>query len=79
MEEQPNLHFFASSIGEWRTTNPERDLRDLFRAMDRGGLAYNLFVVPLPWDSAYDISDFAPQAPGALWLGYFEPKKKGAA
>ena len=73
--DQPNNHFFASSVATWMITTPERDLRDVLKAMDREGFAYNLFVVPVPHDADYEIKMFTPQVEGAQWVGFFEPKK----
>ena len=76
--EQPTgCHFYASSIGEWRTTTPERDLKQLLKAMDAGGLKYALWLVPAPHDTPYAIKGFAPQFPGAIWCGDFDAKRKG--
>lgn len=72
----PNLHFFASSVATWATTNDKRDLRELLRMMDKEGFAYNLFSVPGPHTQDYEIRMYHPQVYGAVWLGFFEPKKR---
>jgi hypothetical protein len=71
-----NLHFYASSVAQWATTNEKRDLRQLIKLMDRDGYPYNLFLVPLPHDANYDIRRYQPQVEGTQWLGYFEVKEK---
>ncbi len=78
MSETTNQHhFYASSVAQWATTTPERDLRDLMRLMERDGYGYNLFLVPLPYDADYGINFFQPQVEGTKWLGFFDVKKKG--
>lgn len=71
-----DLHFYASSVAQWATTNEKRDLRQLIKLMDKDGYPYNLFLVPLPHDANYDIRRYQPQVEGAQWLGYFEVKEK---
>jgi hypothetical protein len=69
------FHFFAASVAQWATTNEERDLRQLLKLMDKDGYSYNLFLVPVPHDTDYDINWFQPQVEGTQWLGFFETKK----
>jgi len=61
-------HFFASSIANWRTGT---DLDDLIKTMKKDGYQFNLFYVPVPKDAEYDIKMYAPQVPGAVWLGAY--------
>ena len=75
-ETQARQHFFAASVGAWATTTPERDLRQLLRLMEKDGLGFNLFLVPLPHDADYQISFYQPQVEGAQWLGYFDVKEQ---
>jgi hypothetical protein len=75
----PSNHFFASSASRWMTTSPDRDLRDLIKAMDREGLPYNLFLVQLPHDAKYSIRQYAPDVPEATWVGLFEPRGRRSA
>lgn len=70
-------HFYASSIAEWVTTTPERDLKALMKVMDAGGYVYALWLVPKPYDAAYDIKNHEPQVPGSVWLGHYMGKRKG--
>ena len=70
-----STHFYASSVAAWVTTTPERDLRQLIKHMERDGFSYNLFLVPLPHDTDYEIKMYQPQVEGTQWLGYFETKK----
>ena len=67
-----DTHFYAASVADWVTTNPTRDLRALIKMMEKFGYSYNLFLVPVPHDTNYDIRMFAPQVEGAQWLGYYE-------
>jgi hypothetical protein len=76
MYDKPQLHFFASSIATWATTTDTRDLRALLKLMDGDGYPYNLFLVPVPHDTHYDIRRYAPQVEGAQWVGYFETKNR---
>lgn len=61
-------HFYASSIGEWRT-GP--DLEKLVASMKRSGLPFNLFYVPGPEDSEYKIKCYAPDVVGAKLIGVY--------
>ena len=70
-----NAHFYAASVALWATTNETRNLRDLFRLMDKEGFGYNLFLVPVAHDTDYEIKMYQPQVEGTQWLGYFEPLK----
>lgn len=61
-------HFFASSLGEWRTGD---NLEDLIAAMKKGGMDFNLYCVPVPKDAEYKISNYAPVVEGTVFLGYW--------
>ncbi len=77
-QQQPHpdtFHFYASSVAQWATTTPNRDLRQLLKLMDKDGYSYNLFLVPVPHDTDYEIRWFQPQVEGAQWIGHFVPKK----
>ena len=69
-------HFFASSVATWVATTPERTLGDLIKHMEKEGYPFNLFYVPQPWDSNYEIKMYQPQVEGTQWLGYFEGESK---
>lgn len=69
-------HFYASSVAQWATTTDERDLRQLLKLMDKDGYSYNLFLVPVPHDTPYDINMYQPQVEGTQWLGFFEVNKQ---
>ena len=72
-------HFFAASVSQWATTNDTRDLPALLGLMNEDGYTYNLFSVPVPHTTDYDINMFQPQVEGTEWLGTFTvPKKKGS-
>lgn len=76
-DKQPNNHFFASSVATWMTTSPKRSLKQLLAAMDKEGYAYNLWLVPGPYDADYEIAFYQPQVEGAVWCGFIEPKRRG--
>jgi hypothetical protein len=44
--------------------------------MDKEGYTYNLFLVPLPHTTPYEINFYQPQVEGTQWLGTFEKKGK---
>jgi hypothetical protein len=72
-----NKHFFAASVAQWATTTETRDLPALLDLMNKGGHSYNLFSVPVPHTTEYEINMFQPQVAGTEWLGTFTvPKKK---
>lgn len=72
MKDTNQFHFFAASATTWATTNDERDLRALLRLMDEDGHSYNLFLVPVPHDTDYEINWYQPQVEGCKWLGMYE-------
>ena len=73
---QPHdLHFFAASAFDWAQTTPTRDLREVMHIMEKYGNSYNLYLVPVPHDTPYDINMYQPQVEGTQWLGFFEVKK----
>jgi hypothetical protein len=74
-ETQAKQHFFAASVYDWAMTTPERDLPALMELMEKNGHGYNLFLVPVPHDTHYDINFFQPQVEGTQWLGFFDVKK----
>lgn len=71
-----HLHFYASSVCTWITTNGKRDLRQLLKHMDKEGNPYSLYLVPVPHDEPYEIKMYQPQVEGTQWVGFFEPKTK---
>ena len=51
---QPTTHhLFASNFESWRATTPNRTLPELIKHMESDGYPYNLFLVPVPWDTEY--------------------------
>jgi len=68
-----NTHYYASSVATWMTTTDKRTLPELITAMTKEKLGFNLFLVPVSWDTTYQIKGYQPQVEGAQWLGYFEP------
>jgi hypothetical protein len=71
-------HFYASSVAQWATTTETRDLPALLDLMNKGRHSYNLFSVPVPHTTEYEINMFQPQVPGTEWLGTFTVPKKGS-
>lgn len=69
-----NLHFYASNYATWATTTPQRDLSDLLKFMDSQKETYSLYLVPVPWDTPYKISRYAPQIDGAKEVAFIEFK-----
>lgn len=58
-------HYYASTICTWVTGTEKKDCLDrLFKNAGRG-MAYALWRVPGPADSAYEIKFYAPQIDGA--------------
>jgi hypothetical protein len=70
-------HFYASSVSTWITTTPERTLKEVLAHMEKEGYPFNLFHVPVPYDATYPIKLYQPQVEGTLYIGFFEPTKKG--
>jgi hypothetical protein len=73
-----NHHFFAASAATYALTNDERDLQALLKLMDKERLAYNLYLVPVPHDTAYEINWYQPQVEGTMHLGTFNFKQRKA-
>jgi hypothetical protein len=46
--------------------------------MESEGNVYNLFYVPVPHDSSYQIRNYQPEVEGAIHLGIHYPKPKKA-
>jgi predicted O-linked N-acetylglucosamine transferase (SPINDLY family) len=68
-------HFYASSSATWATTNETRDLQQLLKLMDKEKFTYNLYLVPVPHTTEYDIKWFQPQVEGTIHLGTFTFKQ----
>ena len=73
-----NHHFFAASAATYALTNEERDLQALLKLMDKERLAYNLYMVPVPHDTEYEINWYQPQVEGTMHLGTFKFKQRRA-
>lgn len=69
-----NFHFYASNIGMWATTSPERDLPALIKLMESEGLSYILSYIPLPHDAEYQIRFYQPDVEDMVYMGTFKPK-----
>jgi len=62
-------HFYGSSVAEWKTSTNLMDIINHFRKDD---LIYNLWIVPLPHESSYEIEWYQPKVEGAEFLGSFK-------
>ncbi len=60
-------HFFASSCETWRTNT---DITQLIKDMKKDKLGFNLFYVPLPDKTPYEINFYQPQVAGVIWLNF---------
>lgn len=61
-------HYFASSVGEWKVGT---DCPALVRQMQRNGLEFTLWRLPVSIKAEYQIRQFVPQVEGAEYLGKF--------
>jgi len=66
------VHYFASSIAEWRTGT---DLGELTHRMARSGFPFTLWKLPVPEDADYMIERYVPQVEGREFLGKFDTTK----
>ena len=71
MKHLTDYHFFASSPATWATTTPDRSLPQLITMMRKEGMTFNLYMVPGPHDTNYEIRMYQPQVYGAEFLGVF--------
>jgi hypothetical protein len=69
------FHFFASSLTTWRALP---DLREVIKFMDKEQLTYNVWYLPVPHDTDYDITYYTPQVEGRIYLGTYYPMTKKA-
>lgn len=67
-DEVSGHHFFASSLGRWKVGY---DLETLIKTMKRDGMPFNVYMVPGPVDTPYEIEWFAPQVEGVVWLTFY--------
>ena len=76
MNQPKDFHFFAASAFDWCASTNERDLREVISIMQKYNHSYNLYLVPVPHDTPYEINMYQPQVEGTQWLGFFEVKKQ---
>jgi hypothetical protein len=69
-------HFFAASALDWAMTTPDRDLQALLKFMDKQRHTYNLYLVPVPHDTPYEINFYQPQVEGTMHLDTFTFKRR---
>ncbi len=65
----PAHHFFVTSLGEWRTGY---DLGELIAYMKLDSLPFNVYMVPGPEDTPYEIQCFRPMVEGVVWLAFYD-------
>ena len=61
-------HYFASSVASWKTGE---NLEDVLAYMKKDGFPFNLWLVPLPPEAEYDISNYAPKVTGRVFIGFW--------
>lgn len=71
MKHLTDYHFYAASAATWATTTPDRSLPQLITMMRKEGMTFNLYMVPGPHDTNYEIRMYQPQVYGAEFLGVF--------
>ena len=69
-------HFFAASALDWATTTDELNLQALLKLMDKQRNTYNLYLVPIPHDTPYEINFYQPQVKGTMHLDTFTFKRR---
>ena len=74
MAENQAMHFYASSASTWATTGPDRNLSELLELMNKEGLIYSLWMLPVPPDTPYSIEGYQPKVEGAQWVGVYVRK-----
>ena len=74
--EKATFHIYAVSMLQYAKTTDTRDLSQLIKLMDADDAAYNLFYVPVPHDTPYEINFFQPQVEGAVFIGHMPRKAK---
>jgi len=73
----PDQHFFVCDACTWITdANIEKAIKRLRKernaARHNKPKSYNVFVVPLPETTSYDIDMYQPQVDGTQYLGNFD-------
>ncbi len=77
MDNQPQQHFYVTSIAEWAVTTDKRDLRQLLNDFHNAGYPYDLFLVPCAWNTPYGIRQYQPEVEGTQLIASFpKPKKR---
>ena len=61
-------HFFVSSAAQWEVGY---DVAALIVKMKKMGYPFNVWMVPGAKETPYQIEMYAPQAEGAVWLGFY--------
>ena len=63
------FHFYASSLGEWRTSD---DIESLVKGMKRSHLNFMLWKVPGDKSITYEIRAYLPIIEGKVYLGTYQ-------
>jgi hypothetical protein len=67
------FHFFASNVFEWKTGTDLMEVLEWFATQKNH--PFNVWYIPKPNGSAYEIKQYSPQARGAKHLGTYKGKK----
>jgi len=62
------FHFYASSLGEWRTSD---DIESLIKGMKRSKLPFALWKIPGDKSIPYEIKTYSPVIDGKVYLGTY--------
>ena len=63
------FHFYASSIGEWRTSD---DIEALVKGMKRSKLNFALWKIPGDKSIPYEINRYRPVVDETVYLGTYQ-------
>ena len=72
------FHFYGCNGWEWKTSEDLFEVIDWFQSqkLNNKKMKYSLWLVPLPNDTEYKISQYAPQVEGTQFMGTYLGKKK---
>ena len=76
--EKDSFHFYGCNGWEWKTSEDLFEVVNWFQNQKYNDkkMRYSLWFVPLPNDSKYKISQYAPQVDGTQFMGTYLGKKK---
>ena len=72
------FHFYGNNGWEWKTSEDLFDVIDWFQKQKYNNkkMKYSLWVVPLPHNAEYEISQYVPKVEGIQFMGTYLGKKK---